>query len=132
MIVPGSNLLAMALRVIGSQQVLYFADTGQVRQPNGVFLTSYAAPVTLTHGSVQSIDRRRYQALGLDWQKTYVMWYVPEQDFVAVARSKSGDVIEWNSGRYQLVGDNPWIEQDNWKSAICVLIGPATGVLNNG
>jgi hypothetical protein len=144
MIVPGSNLLAMALRVIASQPFLnYFADAGRTRQPNGVYITSYAAPVTLAKQSVQPVNRDRYQALGLDFMKSYVMWYVPNLQFDAVKRNQGGDVIEWpvnsdgsliagQTGRYQLVGDNPWQTQDQWASALCVLIGPGTGALNNG
>lgn len=145
MIVPGSNLLAMALRVIASQvAVNYFQEVmPRTRQSNGVYLSTYNAPVTMLKQSVQPVNRDRYQALGLDFMKTYVMWYVPNLEFDAVKRNQGGDVIEWpvtqagalipgQTGRYQLDGDNPWQQQDNWASARCVLIGPGTGALNNG
>jgi hypothetical protein len=50
MIVPGSNILAMALRVIASQvAVNYFSEvTPRVRQANGAYLSTYSTPVTLT------------------------------------------------------------------------------------
>jgi hypothetical protein len=145
MIVPGSNILAMALRVIASQvAVNYFSEvTPRVRQANGAYLSTYNAPVTLTRQSVQPVPRDRYQALGLDFMKSYITWYVPNLQFDAVKRNQGGDVIEWpvnpdgsliagQTGRYQLVGDNPWKQQDNWASALCILIGPGTGALNNG
>ena len=92
---------------------------------------------------MQPVPRDRYQALGLDFMKSYITWYVPNLQFDAVKRNQGGDVIEWpvnpdgsliagQTGRYQLVGDNPWKQQDNWASAMCILIGPGTGALNNG
>lgn len=130
--IPGINLLGCALQLIASEAVQYFADAGRTKQPNGVFLTSYAAPVTIEGGSVQAVDRAKYSAMGLDFQKTYVTWFVPNQEIVTVQRAKSGDVIEWNGGRYQLNGGIDWTGQDSWGAAVCVLIGPATGATNNG
>jgi len=130
--IPGINLLGVALQMIASESVEYFADAGRVKQPNGVFLTNYNEPVTIDECSVQAVDRSKYLSMGLDFQKTYVTWFVPNQQVVTVERAKSGDVIEWNGGRYQLNGGIDWTGQDSWGTGVCVLIGPATGALNNG
>jgi hypothetical protein len=130
--IPGINLLGVALQMIASESVEYFGDSSREKQPNGVYLTEYAAPVTIDECSVQAVDRTKYQAAGLDFQKTYVEWFVPNQQIVTVERAKSGDVIEWNGGRYQLNSGIDWTGQDDWGSALCVLIGPATGATNNG
>ncbi len=143
--IPGANVLGIALRVIGSQNyVNYYAEVlPRQRQSNGVYLSTYAAPVTLAKQSVQPVPRDRYQQIGLDFQKSYVTWYVPHLDFVSIQRNSGGDVIEWPvnvdgslipgvSSRYQLPSDTPWQIQDGWASAICVRLGPATGARNNG
>lgn len=132
MSVPGLNLLAMALGLIASESVEYFADAGRTKQPNGVFITTFAASVPIDECSVQAIDRSKYTDLGLDFQKTYVTWFVPNQAFTTIQRGKSGDVIEWNGGRYQLLSGIDWTGQDRWGTAVCALIGPATGALTNG
>ncbi|AAT37725.1 head protein [Burkholderia phage BcepB1A] len=132
MSVPGLNLLAMALGLIASETVEYFAETGRTKQPNGVFIASYASPVPIEECSVQAVDRSKYTDLGLDFQKTYVTWFVPNQAFTTIKRGKAGDVLEWNGGRYQMNGGIDWTGQDSWGTATCVLIGPATGALTNG
>lgn len=132
MSIPGLNLLSMALTMIASESVQWFSDGGRRKQPNGVFLTTFAEPVTVEQCSVQAVDRTKYAAMGLDFQKSYVTWFVPSLSLVTVQRAKSGDVIEWNGGRYQLEGGIDWTAQDNWGTAICCLIGPATGATNNG
>lgn len=129
--IPGINLLGCALQLIASETVSYFADAGRAKQPNGAFLTTYATPVDIEGGSVQAVDRAKYTAMGLDWQKTYVTWFVPALALTTVQRAKSGDVIEWNGGRYQLNGGIDWTGQDNWGSGVAVLIGPATGATTN-
>lgn len=132
MSVPGLNILAMALGLIASEEVKYYAAASRVKQVNGTYLTTYADAVTVEECSVQAVDRAKYQAMGLDFQKTYITWYVPNQAFTTVKRGTAGDAIEWNGDRYQLSGGIDWTGQDDWGKAVCVLTGPATGVLNNG
>lgn len=129
--IPGINLLGVALQLIASESVSYFADIGRAKNASGVYLTTYADPVTIEECSVQAVDRAKYSAMGLDFQKTYVTWFVPNQAIVTVERGKSGDVIEWDGGRYQLNGGIDWTGQDNWGTGVCVLIGPATGATTN-
>lgn len=143
MIIPGSNLLATALTVIASQPVNWFQFASVVTGPTGADTSSYASPQT-KRGSVQPVPRNRYEALQLDWQKSYITWYVPNVDAMSIMRNPdgNGDVIEWpvnndgsliagKSRRYQLIGDNPWTNIDNWTAVIGVDIGPATGATNN-
>jgi hypothetical protein len=133
MMIPGSNLLAMALGVIGSQTVQWFqydhVDTG----PTGLDIVTYKAPVPVAQGSVQAVDRSRYTQYGLDWQKSYVTWFVPNVTALSITRNPDtdGDVIEWAGRRYQVVGDTPWSVQDHWTRLLCIDIGPATGAMTN-
>lgn len=130
--IPGINLLSMALGMIASETVEYFAEAGREKQPNGVYLTTYAAGQTIEECSVQAVNKRNYQAIGLDFAKNYVTWYIPALAATVLARGKSGDVFEWNGRRFQMVGGIDWTGQDGWASVIGCDIGPATGALTNG
>lgn len=142
--IPGSNLLKTALSVIGSQTVNWLKYQSIATGPTGLDTITYAAAQTITLGSVQPVPRSRYEAYGLDWQKSYVTWFVPDATPGPIKRNPdgSGDVIEWpvnrdgtliagKSRRYQLVGDTPWSNIDNWTYVLGVDIGPATGATTN-
>ena len=122
----------MAMSVLGRTAVSYFKFAGRSTNDGGVMLTTYSAAVTVSTGSVQSINKKKYEELGLDWEKSYIAWYVPNLDAVDLARDVSGDVIEVLGRRWQLSGSNNWLLIDGWKSLIAVDIGPATGALTNG
>ena len=141
--IPGSNLLSLALTVIASQPVNWFQFASQSDGPTGLNTVIYAAAQTVKIGSVQPVDRSRYEQLGLDRQKSYVTWFVPNANAQSIRSNPdgSGDVIEWpvnNAGvplsgarRYQIVGDTPWTAVDGWTRVLGVDIGPATGALTN-
>lgn len=133
MIVPGSNILGMALGVIGSQTVKWFAFQGVTTGPTGLDTSTYATGVDIVKGSVQPVDRARYSELGLDWQKNYITWFVPNVVAQTIKRDPdgNGDVIEWNARRYQIVGDTPWSAIDSWTRLLCIELGPATGNTTN-
>ncbi|WP_197335302.1 phage collar protein [Ralstonia solanacearum] len=65
--IPGSNLLGLALSVIGKQRVEYFRYIGRKTNDIGDDVSVYADPVPM-FGSVQAVDRNMYQYLGLDFQ----------------------------------------------------------------
>ncbi len=140
--IPGDNLLSEALELIESQTVTYYVETGRAANAAGDYLTTYAAGVPILSGSVQTVDRSRYQQSGLDWQKNYVNWFVPSVDVENIARNKSGDVFEWpvnddgslivgKTRRWQLIGETPWKIQDDWAMTTGIDIGPGTGNTTN-
>jgi hypothetical protein len=144
MMVPGSNLLTLALTVIGSTPVRYFGYQSVENGETGLDTVTYADPVTYVRGSVQPVDRNRYEALGLDWEKSYIVWYVPNLAGTTLSRNpdNSGDVVEAPvnrdgslipgvSRRYQLLQGNNWFNADKWMSLVGVDIGPATGSTTN-
>ncbi|MDR0736620.1 MAG: hypothetical protein LBF51_07300 [Zoogloeaceae bacterium] len=127
--IPGSNLLRQAMRIIGGQGVLWFRNTGRTTTDAGLDVPEYAPPVFIDTGSVQPIDSARYDSaryaqMGLDMEKVYILWFVPA-DVVGVKRDLCGDVIEWNGGRWQCRHDLPWFGQDGWKQVTCVRVGDA-------
>ncbi len=127
---PGSNTLAMALTVLGSTPVNWFEFNGRTLNSGGVYVTTYKTPILEISGSVQAINRTKYEALGLDFEKKYIAWYVPNVAAVDLDRDVSGDVIETLGRRFQLVGSNDWLNIDGWRSLLAIDIGVATGALN--
>lgn len=126
------NLLVRAVGVIGDTgPVAYFKYAGRAFNDRGIYLTSYLAPATINGTHVQAVDRAKYEAMGLDFNKTYTVWYVPNLNAIDIERDTSGDVIEYAGRRSQLEGVTDWFVQNGWKSFLCVDIGPATGALTN-
>jgi hypothetical protein len=123
MIIPGSNILKMALTVIAQQSVQYFRFTGRVNNDIGNFINAYADPVIL-RGSWQFIPRRLYVGMGLDLQKTYVNFYTPN-NVADIQRGAAGDQLVFDSRKYQVESLTPWLAQDGWVCALCVDIGAA-------
>ncbi|MEJ2767553.1 phage collar protein [Mycetohabitans sp. B46] len=117
---PGSNLLSLALSVIGKQRVEYYRFLGRETNDVGIDVNRYAPPVPL-YGSVQAVDRNLYQYLGLDFQKRYIRLYACAQ-LQDVARDRSSDQIEFASQRYQLLSDADWFNINGWDGALCVQI----------
>ncbi|WP_058913336.1 phage collar protein [Entomohabitans teleogrylli] len=113
--IPGINLLNVALGVIGSQPVEYYRDTGvSVTLENGVVRRKYAAGVTIPKCSVQAVSRDSADRRGLDVNADYVEWFVP-RDIVGLGRDKSGDEIEWDGRRWKIIGHyENWAGQDGW------------------
>lgn len=117
--IPGSNLLNMALGVIGSQPVLYYRDSQQREElPNGVLVTKFDPGRTIPRGSVQAISQYKVEQMGLDMSKHYVEWLV-SRDVLGVERNASGDQMVWSGKRYTVVEVEQWSPQDGWCAAVC-------------
>jgi hypothetical protein len=123
MIVPGSNLLSIALTVIAPQQIALSRATGRAKNAVGEWVTTYAAQVPV-EGSWQPIDQTKYEALGLDLAKKYYMFYTTEL-ITSIERNQSPDICERNGRKYSTVSDVPWNDVDGWQSAMFVDIGAA-------
>lgn len=118
--VPGSNLLNRALRLIGAQAVQYSVFTGRSINSIGLMVPSFAAPVAVV-GSVQPVPRNIVQELGLDWQKNYVTFYTSH--FVNdVARDQTGDHFAFNGKTWQVLSKTDWTPIDGWSNPMCIEI----------
>ena len=118
--IPGQNLLKMALTVIAKQTVTYYKYASRSLNDVGQDVTVYEPPVQIK-GSLQPIERKMYEKFGLDMQNDYVIFYVP-QDILDIERDVSGDQIEYNGNRYQCQSDTEWFSQDGWDAILCVKI----------
>lgn len=122
MIVPGSNLLQMAMGVIGAQKVEWRRFTGTVTNAAGVKVPSYSDPVDV-YGSFQAVDQSLLQNLGLDWTKNYATFYA-SVNFGDVQRDKTGDRLTYDGKNFAISSKTPWYAQDGWSRVLCVEITP--------
>ena len=121
--IPGANILKKALSVISSQTVAYYKNTGRATNDAGLDVATFAAPVNVS-GSVQAVNRAKYEFLGLDFEKSYIMAYLPIVGVIDIARDLSGDQMTYGGRRYQLISSTPWMV-DGWSALLGVDIGAA-------
>jgi hypothetical protein len=119
-IVPGSNILNMALSVLGKQSFQYYAFASRTPNAVGQDIATYAAPLAL-QGSVQPVPRELFERYGLDFQRNYVNVYV-SKNVLDVTRDVSGDLIVFNGKPYQCVSETPWAAIDGWDAVLCVQV----------
>lgn len=118
--IPGSNLLNMALTVIAKQSITYFKALGRSLNNIGQDVTIYDLP-TIILGSFQPVPRKLYETYGLDLQKSYFTFYT-SNNIIDVGRDVSGDQIVFQNLRYQCESSNDWFGEDGWVGVLCVLI----------
>lgn len=119
----GSNLLSVALGIIGTSTVNIYRFTGRSRNSIGNLVSRFAAPVQ-AHVSVQAVPRQLMHQLGLDMQKSYIMVYAVDR-ISDILRDTSGDLVEWNNVFWQTESSTEWYNIDGWQSTICVDVGLA-------
>jgi hypothetical protein len=125
--IPGINLLNMALSIIGTQTVSYYQATGRtVNSVTKQYVTTYGSPITL-EGSFQPVTRNLQQIYGLDLNKVYVIFYV-SQELIDVQRNVSSDKVVFGAQTYICVqADGPWFKIDGWVGMLMVLNSGAPG-----
>lgn len=123
---PGSNLLAAALTAITPQAVEFHKALGTTRNSQHRVVVTYAQPREVW-GSFQPMSSSRVMQMGLAANKSYSVFYASE-DFVGPSRDGPADVLVFNNRRHETVYVDGWIAQDGWDGAICVDVGPASGV----
>lgn len=118
--IPGVNLLSIALTVISPQTVMYFRDARQrVELDNGILITQFEKGRIVGGCSVQAIPQEKVNQMGLDVSFNYVEWLVP-QKVIGLERDASGDEIKWGGKRWKVTEKiEDWTEQDGWCSVTC-------------
>lgn len=124
--IPGSNLLNMALSVIAPATVQYYAYVSRETNGIGLIVTTYADPVNVV-GSLQPVPRALYQQLGLDLRKNYYMFY-SSQAIADVTRDRTSDQLGFMDKRFQVDSSNDWYAIDGWNGVLCIEIPTPTEV----
>lgn len=119
--IPGLNLLAIASTAIATDTVQWSRFLSRTRDALGQWVSVYAEPEPI-RGSVQPIEAREYQALGLDMAKRYVTLFT-SHNVQHVKRESSPDKFEWNGAYWEAQGGDDWYQQDGWREVILVYLG---------
>ncbi len=118
--IPGSNLLKTALSVIAKQTVSYYVNTGRSNNDIGMFVPTYAAPISLG-GSLQPVPKNKYEEYGLDFARSYFTFYA-SQNVIDLNRDISGDYFIFQNRRFQCESKTNWFGIDGWDGVLCVEI----------
>ena len=118
MTIPGSNILNMAMGLIGAQTVAWSRFLGLTTNAAGIDVPSWMAPMNVT-GSFQPVSATLVQQLGLDMTKNYATFFA-SQDFGDPDRDKTGDRLGYAGKVWQVESKTPWYAQDGWEYVLCV------------
>lgn len=119
--IPGGNLLGLALSVIAPQTVLYLAYEGKTTNAAGKEVVTYAEPTGI-YGSFQPINRDRYEANGLDFDKSYATFYATGS-YKPPFRNGAADRFAYAGRLWEAVGKVDWFAQDGWDAVMLVDVG---------
>lgn len=118
--IPGANVLNMAMQIIAKQPLKYLAYITRTAAENGDWVPQYAAAVDVM-GSIQPIKRSLYEHMGLDFQKNYHNIFVP-QCIADIKRASAGDQFIYGCKTFQVLSAESWFQMDGWDQLLCVEI----------
>lgn len=121
MLVPGGNLLGVALGAIRAQLVGYHAWQSRAPDAKGIMQNVYAPRAEIA-GSIQPVSRDRVQLLGLDTSKSYATIYAPGTQ-EPVSRDRGADRFDYAGRMYAAEGKTDWTAQDGWNGVLLVDVG---------
>lgn len=120
--IPGANILGMALSVIRPQTVQLRRFVSRTENGVGDTIPVFAAPVDIS-GSVQPVDKKLYQQLGLNLSKNYRMLWV-FGDVQPTGRDRDGDIVLWNGQTWQCESDRDWSDVAEYRKLLLVEVQP--------
>jgi hypothetical protein len=116
--IPGSNLLRMAMGPIARQALTWRAWVSRSANAAGDYVNVFADPVPIT-GSMQPVKADLYVALGLNLEKNYSFLWT-EAAVMPLDRDRPGDVVLYDGKSWQVTGDRNWAPADGWRKLLCV------------
>lgn len=116
--IPGANLLGMALRAIQPQTLQWRAFVSRTENSAGDTVATFAAPVDV-QGSMQPVDKKLYQMLGLNLAKNYSTLYI-FGPIKPTARDRDGDLILFGGTTWQCESDRDWSAVGEYRKILCV------------
>lgn len=116
--IPGANLLGMALRHIQPQTLQLRAFVSRTENTAGDTVATFAAPVDI-QGSMQPVDKKLYQELGLNLSKNYsTLWVFGTVQ--PTARDRDGDLVMFDGKTWQCESDRNWSGVGEYRRVLCV------------
>lgn len=120
MLVPGSNLLGIALQAINPTGGVQFKKyLGESENDFGATIKTYSDPAPMLGCSVQPMPASMVQQLGLSLQKQYVNIWTQSNIQVAY-EGQEGDIVIWDGAEWEVMSPTSWQVQDGWKQIIAV------------
>ena len=113
------NLLNQALSIIPKQKFTYCKYKSNTINDIGIKVTTYETGVEY-EGSVQAIDSKMYQELGLDFSKKYIQIFSSLNIKNVSLEQETPDKIVWNGKNYLVVNCSNWYVQDGWTNIVAV------------
>lgn len=114
------NLLGVVLQVLPSNGVVHHLKfAGSTTNATGYDVPSFEDPVLVPQSQVQPVPRISYGFLQLEYQKSYVNWFVP-REVLGLERDYSGDRMTYGDELYQCISATDWAKQDGWVQMLCV------------
>lgn len=123
--IPGVNLLSLALQVITPQQIVLHKWVSRSQNSLGRWVNVYAPGIPV-EGSWQPTDTKRYAELGFDVKKDYFTFYTSEP-IRSIDRDTGVDVCYRDGRKYETAGETNWQTLDGWQAAYFVDVGPENG-----
>jgi hypothetical protein len=120
--IPGANLLGMALRAIRPQTLQLRAFVSRAENTAGDTVATFATAVDI-QGSMQPVDKKLYQELGLNLAKNYsTLWVFGTVQ--PTARDRDGDLITFGGKTWQCESDRDWSSVGEYRRVLCVEVPP--------
>lgn len=121
--IPGANLLGMALRVIQPQTLQLRAFVSRDENAAGDTVSVFADPVEMPGCSMQPVDKKLYQQLGLNLAKNYsTLWVFGNVQ--PTARDRDGDIVLFDGKTWQCESDRNWSGVGEYRRVLCVEVQP--------
>lgn len=122
---PGSNLLAEAVSVIGTQEFFLYQWDGSSDNAAGRTVQTYKPRITIS-ASIQAVSRSVYKNMGLNFKSKYLaIWSV--QDVKSLSRLQSNDQIGFLGRRFNILSEDDWTPIDLWNNFVAVDISEDLG-----
>lgn len=120
MMVPGSNLLNMALGVIQpTANVTYQEYVGKGENEFGTTVPQYGPEKPLIGVSVQPMSKQQVKQTGLELNRSYIqIWSTTNVQ--GGYRGRENDIIVWAGYKWQVMPDSDWMIQDGWTRIVAV------------
>lgn len=116
--IPGANLLSIAARVIRFETLGHRAFVSREANSAGDFVATFAASEDI-QGSMQPIEKKLYQQLGLNLAKNYATLYT-SATITPTGRDREGDLITFAGKTWQCESDQNWAAMDGFTKMLCV------------
>lgn len=118
MTIPGANVLRMASRAIRLQALQHRAFVSRCANAAGDYVSTFADAVSI-QGSMQPVDMKTYQLLGLNFEKVYFLLYT-SAPVRGIERDREGDLLTYGGRTFQCENEWAWGLADGWTRMLCV------------